>query len=237
MWPLRKRSRVWPGSGTEILSLCGEVSQLTKQFFFDRSLADHLLFSSITAQILAETHPSVRGSPFVALDPDTVGTFPVSPDPAGKRFNFPVFDCLFEVFWVQIRHFTRVHCGQTWLYLKRFRSCLNELIRSWSLTCGIPISILSLYSRFGFSGSSFSCSAWIQSWSDIPQWVPPSSCWSPASLLPWYPHPSWQHPVHHLYACRFLGERSVPSGRAVVGIVRWWGNEARFSKPLLEIHF
>ncbi|CAH3193773.1 unnamed protein product, partial [Porites evermanni] len=33
-------------------------------------------------QILEETHPSVHGSPFLAHDPDTVGTFPVPPDPA-----------------------------------------------------------------------------------------------------------------------------------------------------------
>ena len=96
----------------------------------------------MTAQILAETHPSVHGSSFVAHDPDTAGTFPVPPDPAGERFNFSVYDRLFEVFWVQIRHFTRIHYGQTWLYFKWFCSCLNELIRSWSLTSGIVISIL-----------------------------------------------------------------------------------------------
>ena len=44
----------------------------------------YLLFSFITAQILAETHPSVHGSSFLAHDPFTVGTFPVPPDPAGK---------------------------------------------------------------------------------------------------------------------------------------------------------
>ena len=42
------------------------------------------MFSSITAQILEETHPSVHGSPLLAHDPDTVETFPVPPDPAGK---------------------------------------------------------------------------------------------------------------------------------------------------------
>ena len=50
----------------------------------------------MTAQILAETHPSVHGSPFVAHDPDTVETFPVPPDPAGKRFNFSVYDCFLK---------------------------------------------------------------------------------------------------------------------------------------------
>ena len=47
--------------------------------------ADQLLFSSITAQTLAETRRSVHGSPFPTHDPDTTGPgFPVPPDPAGK---------------------------------------------------------------------------------------------------------------------------------------------------------
>ena len=36
------------------------------------------------AQILAETHPSVHASPFLAHDADTVGTSLVPSDPAGK---------------------------------------------------------------------------------------------------------------------------------------------------------
>ena len=36
------------------------------------------------AQILEETHPSVYGSSFLAHDPDTVVTLPLSPDHAGK---------------------------------------------------------------------------------------------------------------------------------------------------------
>ena len=56
----------------------------SSQLFFDWSLADDFLFSSITVQILAETHPSVDGSPFLAHCPDTVGTFPVPSDPAGN---------------------------------------------------------------------------------------------------------------------------------------------------------
>ena len=47
------------------------------------------------AQILEETHPSVHGSPFLAHDPDTVGTFSVPPDPAGKVSTFLLFDWLF----------------------------------------------------------------------------------------------------------------------------------------------
>ncbi|CAH3143352.1 unnamed protein product, partial [Porites evermanni] len=48
------------------------------------------------AQILEETHPSVHGSPFLAHDPETVGTFSVSPDPAGKVSTFLLFDWLFR---------------------------------------------------------------------------------------------------------------------------------------------
>ena len=71
------------------------------------------------AQILEETHPSVYGSSFLAHDPDTVVTFPVSPDRAGKVFkNLRFFDWFFEQFTAPIRRFTRVHCDQTSLSLK-----------------------------------------------------------------------------------------------------------------------
>ena len=50
------------------------------------------------AQILEETHPSVHGSPFLANDPDTLGTFSVPPDPAGKVSTSLFLIGLFEEF-------------------------------------------------------------------------------------------------------------------------------------------
>ena len=64
-------------------------------------------------QILEETHPSVHGSPFVAHDPDTVGTFPVPPNPAGKVSTSLFLISFFEQFAAPMRRFTQVHCGQT----------------------------------------------------------------------------------------------------------------------------
>ena len=43
-------------------------------------------FLSPLAQILAETRLSIHDSPFPADDQDTVGTFPVPPDPTGKVY-------------------------------------------------------------------------------------------------------------------------------------------------------
>ena len=105
-------------------------------------IADHLLFSSITAQILVETHPSVHDSPFLAHDPDTVGTFPVPPDPDGKVSTSLFLIGFFEEFAAPMRRFTRVHCDQMSPHLTWSHSWLNELIRSGSVTCGILISIL-----------------------------------------------------------------------------------------------
>jgi len=94
----------------------------------------------LPAQILEETHPSNHGSPFLAHDPDTVGTFSVPPDPAGKVSTSLFLIGFFEEFAAPILRFTRVHCGQKW-----FHSRLNELIMSGSVTCGILIStVLSL---------------------------------------------------------------------------------------------
>ena len=63
-------------------------------------------------QILEETHPSVHGSPFLAHDPDTVGTFSVPPDSAGKVSTSLFLIGFFEEFAAPIPRFTRVHCGQ-----------------------------------------------------------------------------------------------------------------------------
>ena len=87
------------------------------------------------AQILEETHPSVHGSPFLAHDPDTVGTFSVPPDPAGKVSTFLLFDWLF---W-------RVRSTNTTFYTSPLRSkvisfMIDELIKSRNVTCGILIS-------------------------------------------------------------------------------------------------
>ena len=70
---------------TEILSLCGLFSQLTEQILFTPPSYQFITSCCLLwpVQILAETHPSVH-APFVSYDPDTVGTFPVLPDPAGK---------------------------------------------------------------------------------------------------------------------------------------------------------
>ena len=71
--------------GTEILSLCGLFSQLTEQILFTPPSYQFITSCCLLwpVQILEETHPSVH-APFVSHDPDTVGTFPVPPDPAGK---------------------------------------------------------------------------------------------------------------------------------------------------------
>ena len=67
-------------------------------------------------QILEETHPSVHGSPFLAHDPDTVGTFSVPPDPAGMVSTSLFLIGFFEEFAAPILRFTRVHCGQKWFH-------------------------------------------------------------------------------------------------------------------------
>ena len=64
------------------------------------------------AELLEETHPSIHGSPFLAHDPDTVGTFPVPSDPAGKVSTSLLLIGFFEDFAAPILRFTRVHCGQ-----------------------------------------------------------------------------------------------------------------------------
>ena len=96
----------------------------------------------LPVQILEETHPSVHGSPFLAHDPDTVGTFPVPPDPAGKVSTFLFLISFFEQFAAPMRRFTPVHWAQTSLNLTWFHSWLNVFIRSGSVTCGILISTL-----------------------------------------------------------------------------------------------
>ena len=91
----------------------------------------------LPAQILEETHPRVHGSPFLAHDPDILGTFSVPPGPAGKVPTSLFLIGFFEEFAAPILRFTQVHCGQKW-----FHSWLNELTSSGSVTCGILISTL-----------------------------------------------------------------------------------------------
>ena len=100
--------------GTEILSLCGLFSQLTEQILFTRSSYQFITSCCLLwpVQILEETHPSVH-APFVAHDPDTVGTFPMPPDPAGKVSTSLFLISFFEQFAAPMRRFTLVHCGQT----------------------------------------------------------------------------------------------------------------------------
>ena len=101
--------------GTEILSLCGLFSQLTKQILFTPSSYQFITSWCLLwpVQILAETHPSVHGSSFSTRDPDTVITIPVSPDPAGKVSTSLFLISFFEQFAAPMRRFTQVHCGQT----------------------------------------------------------------------------------------------------------------------------
>ena len=82
--------------GTEILCLCGLFSQLTEQILFTRPSYQFITSCCLLwpVQILEETHTSVH-SPFVVHDPDTVGTFPVPPDPTGK-----VSTSLFLIDWL-----------------------------------------------------------------------------------------------------------------------------------------
>ena len=121
--------------GTEILSLCGLFSQPTEQILFTRPSYQFMTSCSLLspAQILAETHPSLHGSSFLAHDPNTVGTFPEPPDPAGKVSTSLFLIGFFEEFATPIRRSTRVHCGQTSLYLKWFHSWLNEQNRKGSV--------------------------------------------------------------------------------------------------------
>ena len=49
----------------------------------------------------------------MAHDPDTVGTFPVPPNPAGKVSTSLFLISFFEQFAAPMRRFTQVHCGQT----------------------------------------------------------------------------------------------------------------------------
>ena len=97
--------------GTEILSLCGPFSQPTEQILFTRPSYQFITSCCLLwpVQILEETHPSVHGSSFLAHDPDTVGTFPVLPDPAGKVST----SLFFEQCAAPMRRFTQVHCSQT----------------------------------------------------------------------------------------------------------------------------
>ena len=64
------------------------------------------------AHILEETHPSVHGPHYLAHDPDTVGTFPVPSNPAGKVSTSLFLIGFFEEFAAPILRFTRVHCGR-----------------------------------------------------------------------------------------------------------------------------
>ena len=85
--------------------------------YFETRPSCHLCFITSCsllspAQILEETHPGVHGSPFLAHDPDTVGTFSVPPDPAGKVSSSLFLIGFFEEFVVPILRFKRVHCGQ-----------------------------------------------------------------------------------------------------------------------------
>ena len=134
--------------GTEILSLCGLFSQLTEQILFTRPSYQFITSCCLLwpVQILEETHPSVH-APFVAYDPDTVGTFPVPPDPAGKVSTSLLLISFFEQFAAPMRRFTQVHCRQTSFnsHLISSHSWLNELIRSGSVTCGILNFYLLLY--------------------------------------------------------------------------------------------
>ena len=129
--------------GTEIPSLCGLSLQLTKQILFPRPSYQFITSCCLLwpVQILAETHPSVH-APFVAHDPDTVITIPVSPDPAGKVSTSLFLISFFEQFAAPMRRFTPVHWAQTSLNLTWFHSWLNVFIRSGSVTCGILISTL-----------------------------------------------------------------------------------------------
>ena len=110
--------------GTEILSLCGLFSQLTEQI---RSIRPSYQFVTSfcllwPVQILEETLPSVHGSPFLAHNPGTVGTFPVPSDPAGK-----VSTWVFEEFGI-------VRSTNTTFYTSPLRSndtLLSYFIHDW----------------------------------------------------------------------------------------------------------
>ena len=128
--------------GTEILSLCGLFSQLTEQILFTRPCYQFITSCCLLwpVQILEETHPSVH-APFVVHDPDTGGTFPLPPDPAGKVSTSLFLISFFEQFAAPMRRFTQVHCGQTSL-----NSHLMSFMIEWThqerecYTCGILIS-------------------------------------------------------------------------------------------------
>ena len=117
--------------GTEILSLCGLFSQLTEQILFTRPSYQFITSCCLLwpVQILEETHPSVH-APFVAHDPDTVGTFPVPPDPTGK-VSTSLFFIIFFKRSIAVKHHSTLISSHLWL---------NELIRSGGVTCGILIS-------------------------------------------------------------------------------------------------
>ena len=99
--------------GTEIPSLCGLFLQLTEQILFTRPSYQFITSCCLVSpvQILEETHPSVH-APFVVHDPDTVGTFPLPPDPAGKVSTSLFLISFFEQFAAPMLRFTQVHCGQ-----------------------------------------------------------------------------------------------------------------------------
>ena len=85
-------------SRTETLPLWTRFQNHLNTFF----LLEHLINSS----------PFVLFSnPFLAHDPDTVGTFPVLPDPAGKVSTSLFLIGCFEEFAAPMRRFIRVHCG------------------------------------------------------------------------------------------------------------------------------
>ena len=115
--------------GTEILSLCGLFSQLTEQILFTRSSYQFITSCCLLwpVQILEETHPSVHGSPFLAHDPDTVGTFQVPFNPAGKVSTSLFLISFFEQFAAPMRRFTQVRCGQT-----SFNSHLISFMIEWT---------------------------------------------------------------------------------------------------------
>ena len=134
------RSLTW--FGTEIISLCGPFSQPTEQILFTRPSYQFITSCCLLwpVQILEETHPSVHGSSFLAHDPDTVGTFPVPPDPTGKVST--------SLFLISFLNTSQHQCGvlhksiafKRHLTLISSHSWLNELIRSGSVASGIVIS-------------------------------------------------------------------------------------------------
>ncbi|CAH3172277.1 unnamed protein product [Porites lobata] len=95
-WPSADYWKKWypelfPGSSSELEDEQEQVGHRLKVKttilrYFETGPSCFITSCSLLSpvQILEETHPSVHGSPFVAHDPDTVGTFPVPPNPAAS---------------------------------------------------------------------------------------------------------------------------------------------------------